>query len=85
MTTATLDAPKPRLKLVGTGYVQATVDKLATARQRFGRKFCHEPGGNWLAHPERVLSRWGRRADYWNLNPQMKRPEACVCYFPEKN
>lgn len=81
MTAATLDAPKPRLKLVGTGYVQAPVDKIATARQRFGRKFCHEPGGNWMPHPESVLSRWSRRADYFNCRPTMPRPEACVCYF----
>lgn len=83
MTTATLDAPKPRLKLVGSGYVQAPVDKLATARQRFGRRFAHEPGGNWKEYPEPVLSRWSRRADYFNLDARHQRPAACVCYFKD--
>lgn len=76
---------KPRLKLVGASFVQVPADRIATARQRFGRKFAHESGGNWQGHPERVLSRWGRRADYWNLRVGMPRPAACVCHFARKS
>ena len=82
--SAVLTSPKPRLRIVNGEFVQSQPDRLATARQRFGRRFAHEVGGNWQGHPERVLSRWGRRADYWNLNPNMQRPSACVCSFSRK-
>lgn len=75
---------KPRLKIVRGAFVQAPTDRIATARRRFGRGFAFEPGGNWMGHPEPVLSRWGRRADYWNTNPKMPRPDACICHFPER-
>lgn len=72
---------KPRLRLVNGQFVEAPQDRIATARRRFGRRFAHEPDGNWMPHPERVLSRWSRRADYFNCRPTMPRPAACVCYF----
>lgn len=72
---------KPRLRLVNGQFVEAPQDRIATARRRFGRKFAHEMGGNYLEHPEPVLSRWSRRADYYNLNPHLPRPAACVCHF----
>ena len=75
---------KPRLRIVDGQFVQAQPDRIATARRRFGRKFAHEMGGNYLEHPEPVLSRWSRRADYYNLNPHLPRPAACVCYFAKK-
>lgn len=81
--SAVLDAPKPRLRIVNGEFVQAPVDRIATARQRFGRKFAHEPGGNWKEYPEPVLSRWSRRADYFNLDSRHPRPAACVCYFKD--
>lgn len=80
--SAVLD--KPRLRIVDGQFVEAAPDRIATARRRFGRKFAHEMGGNYLEHPEPVLSRWSRRADYYNLRAGMPRPEACVCYFKEQ-
>jgi len=77
---------KPHLRIVDGQFVQAQPDRIATARRRFGRKFAHEMGGNYLEHPEPVLSRWSRRADYFNLNANLPRPAACVCYFaPRKS
>lgn len=75
---------KPRLKIVDGEFVQASEDRIATARRRFGRGFAFESGGNYLEHPEPVLSRWSRRADYFNLNANLPRPAACVCYFAKK-
>lgn len=75
---------KPHLRIVDGQFVEAKQDRIATARRRFGRRFAHESGGNYLEHPEPVLSRWSRRADYFNLRAGMPRPEACVCYFKEQ-
>ena len=67
---------KPHLKIVAGRPITVRTDcpKLAHARERFSmntgeknRRFIHEPGSQWLAYPERVLTRWGRKADYLNV------------------
>lgn len=75
---------RPRLKLVDGKPVEVGTSKVDIARRRFGRLFGHEQGGNFLRHPEHVLSRWSRRADYWNLNPHLPRPPACTLHFKER-
>lgn len=41
---------------------------LEIARARFGRAFAHEPGSNFLRYPESVLRRWGRKANWRNVD-----------------
>jgi len=61
---------KPRIRLtVIDGAVTIPTNPLERAKARFGRKFAHEPGTDFLRHPELVLSRWARRADWRNINP----------------
>ena len=62
-------ANKPHLKIIAGRPVTVHEDspQLAEARRRFGRPFAHEPGSNWIAYPERVLTRWGRKADWRNV------------------
>ena len=80
MTTA-----KPHLRIIAGRPVRVDADpRIAAARQRFGRNFAHESGANFLRHPELVLSRWSRRADYWNLNPNLPRPQACTLHFAKR-
>lgn len=73
---------KPRLKLVD-GQPMPT-SKLELARLRFGRPFAHEQGTSFLRHPENVLTRWGRRADYWNLDPHKSRPVVASCHYKDE-
>ncbi len=72
---------KPHLKLIDGQPLPA--DKLSQARLRFGRAFAHEAGANYLRHPEPVLSRWSRRADYWNLDPHKSRPVLATCHYKD--
>lgn len=74
---------KPRLRIVAGRPVEVRQESQAIteARKRFGRAFGHEPNGNFLRHPELVLSRWARRAWYFNTNPQMPVPPGLVCHF----
>ncbi len=73
---------KPRLKLVDGQPMPAT--KLEAARLRFGRPFAHEQQTSFLRHPEPVLTRWGRDADYWNVDPHKPRPAAAQCHHNRK-
>lgn len=75
----TESANKPRLKLVNGEPMPLT--KLGMARLRFGRPFAHEPGTSFLRHPEPVLTRWSKRADYFNADPHKARPASLVCKF----
>lgn len=70
---------KPHLKLCDG--VPIPADKLSQARLRFGRPFAHERGTSFLRHPEPVLTRWSKNADYWNLDPHKPRPPAALCHF----
>ena len=72
-------AHKPRLKLINGEPMPAT--KLDAARLKFGRNFAHERGTNFLRHPEPVLNRWKRGADYYNLDPHKQRPVWATCYL----
>lgn len=74
---------KPRLCLIAGRPVEIRQDspQLTAAREKFGRGFAHESRGSFLRHPELVLSRWGRRADYFNLDPHKPRPAGFECHF----
>lgn len=72
-------ANKPRLKLINGQPMPAT--KIGMARLKFGRPFAHEAGTSFLRHPELCLSRWARRADYFNYDPHKTRPANLVCNF----
>ena len=75
-------ANKPRLKLVNGKPMPAT--KLAAAEIKFGRPFAHMRGTNFLRQAEPVLNRWARRADYFNLSPNLVRPQACALHFKDR-
>ena len=62
---------KPHLKLVGDEVVEVKRASPAVekAREKFGpgRKFIHEQGTDFLAYPERVLTRYFRKAPWRNV------------------
>ena len=63
---------KPHLKLVGNEPVPAprpASPAVEKAREKFGpgRKFIHEQGTDFLAYPERVLTRYFRKAPWRNV------------------
>ena len=67
---------KPKFRLVAGRPITVKVESpaLALARERFSmatgeknRLFPHEAGSRWIAYPERVLTRWGRKADFLNV------------------
>ena len=67
---------KPRLKIVCGRPMTIRIEspKLTAARKRFSentgerdRLFIHEKGSRWISYPERVLTRWGRKADFLNV------------------
>ena len=68
---------KPRIRLLPA--VEAStmpgepVTPLERARARFGRAFAHEPGSDYLRYPEPVLTRWGRKSEWRNINPNKER------------
>ena len=70
---------KPHLKLIDGQPMPAT--KLDAAELKFGRPFAHSKGTNFLRQAEPVLNRWARRADYFNLSPNLIRPSACALHF----
>ena len=70
---------KPRLRIVDGQPVP--MSPLHRARAKFGRPFCYEQGSNYLRNPEPVLSRWARRADYYNLDPHQPRPAWASLHF----
>ena len=70
---------KPRLKLINGQPMPAT--KLVAAQMKFGRPFAHQSGTNFLRQAEPVLNRWARKADYFNLSPNLMRPVACALHF----
>ena len=74
-------ANKPRLKLINGQPMPAT--KLGMAELKFGRPFAHRSGTNFLRQAEHVLNRWARRADYYNLSPNLIRPASCTLHFKE--
>ena len=53
---------------------RTSAEKIIQARVKFGRGFAHETAGNFLRHPEPVLSRYHRRADWRNYDPKKPRP-----------
>ena len=64
---------KPHLKIVAGRPVtvpHAESPAMAKARERFGRKFAHEPGSDWQEHPERVLTRWTKHEPWQNVKAQ---------------
>lgn len=68
---------KPRIRLsVVEGAVSVPQTPLGIAKARFGRLFAHEHGSDFLRHPEPVLSRWARRADWRNVNPNPPKEKA---------
>lgn len=77
---------KPRFRLIAHKFVPMAegTSPVDLARTKFGRGFSFEAGGNFLRQPEHCLSRWSRRADYFNLNPNLPRPPACACHFKER-
>jgi len=69
---------KPRVRLKSViAQAQPTSQQtpLDIARARFGRKFAHEPGNDYLRYPEPVLTRWGRKSNWRNVNPNHKEPQ----------
>ena len=78
---------KPHFKLVKNEPVPVTEAEtpLDRARRKFGRPFCFESGGNWIPGAEPCLSRWSRRASYFNTNPALPRLPNLICHFHEKD
>lgn len=60
----------PHIRLVEQSDAKSPVDK---ARERFGRKFAYELGNDFQRHPESVLDRWRRKANWHNVNPKKEK------------
>lgn len=64
---------KPHLKIVAGRPVTvpaAESPAMAKARERFGRKFAHEPGSDWQEHSDRVLTRYMKGEPWQNVKAQ---------------
>jgi len=50
-----------------TDVVRPATCLVSAARQRFGRKFAHEPGSDYCRDPEPVLTRWQKKLPWQNV------------------